>query len=424
MRLRRPLLALVALLALAGCTRAPAPAPALGAIAAAPRAQAKTTGRASLALYAGYDDYAAKPENNFVRLRYAHEALAKVGSGDRLDLWLAGDSGMPDDAFRARVTRGQAWMGPCFQGLGDLATNNTPGLRDYLAWTERGGRPASAHVAILSHGGQGGVLLDQGGKPDAPVRSMSLQNAARALAKGHTGGRLDSLTLDACMLGTIEAGEALKGVTKVLVASEDFAMMGAAPWDDVVTPLAQGTITDGEGFGKHVAEAIVVRGKWGDHNTRTMSALRLDARWDKLVRDVDRLAGALLDALKADPAPVRAAAQGLPMFALMAQYQAHYGDYHQRDLVGFCRKLRAGVKRPAVEAAARTVEADVQAVLAAFHRHPSETMANGLAIHLPTGKGAAKIGAYLADYRGSAFARHTRWDEFLLALNGADPAAR
>lgn len=416
--LRRGLLVVLALAALAGCTRDRAPAGASDAFVGV-RAAGKTTGRASLALYAGYDDYAATPEANFARLKAAHAELAKVGSTDRLDLFLAGDSGVANDSFRARVARGQAWMGPGFEALGELRTNDTPGLRDYLAWTERGGRPAAAHVAILTHGGQGGVLLDQGGKPTAPVRSMTLQNAARALAKGHTGRRLDSLTLDACMMGTIETGEALKGVAAVLTASEDLAMMGATPWDEVVAPLAEGKATDGAAFGAHLAEAIVVRGRWGDLNSRTWSALRLDAGWDRLVRDVDRLAGALLDALQAEPQAVRDVARAMPPFALMKKYEPHYGDFHQRDLVGFCRLLRAVVKAPAVHAAARAVEADVQGVLIAFHRRPSETMANGLAIHLPAGMAATKIGPYLEDYRGSAFARHTRWDEFLLALNGA-----
>jgi hypothetical protein len=417
-RLATTLALAAALAATSACTRERGP----GATALAPSAlgaMAKTNGRASLALFMGYDDYAPEAKDNFARMKHAHAELAKVGSGDRLDLWLAGDSGVADDSFRAKVTPGQAWMGAGFEALGEVKTNETPALRDFLAWTERAGRPAASHVAILTHGGQGGVLLDHGGKPEQPTRSMTVQNVARALAKGHTGGRLDSLTLDACMMMTIEVAEALKGVTAVLTGSEDFAMMGAAPWDDIARPLAEGKARTGEAFGAHVAESIVVRGRWGDLNSRTWSALRLDAGFDRLVRDVDRLAGALLDGLKTEPDAIRGAARRLPMFAIMGQYAAHYGDYHQRDLVGFCRALRVGVKAPAVVAAARTVEDDVAKVLLAFHRHPTETMANGLAIHLPADVPADRIAARLKDYRGTAFARHTRWDEFLSALNGA-----
>jgi hypothetical protein len=222
------------------------------------------------------------------------------------------------------------------------------------------------------------------------------------------------------MMATIEAGEALKGTTEVLTGTEDFGMMGSTPYDELAATLATGKATTGEAFGRTVAEAIIQRGKGGEYNSRTWSALRLDADYDRLVARVDRLAQALLDALKTEPEAVRAAAADTPMFAIMAQYAEHYGDFHQRDLIDLCRSLRRHVKAKAVQAAAGEVEAAVKPVVIAFHKHPSETMANGLAIFAPVGLKANEREAWLKPYRGCVFARHTHWDEFLTALNAVN----
>lgn len=376
--------------------------------------------KAALAVFAGLDDYAAQANDNFQRIQIAHEQLASVGSNARADLFLSGDSGLKRDGFRTRVTAHQAW-GQGFESLGELQTNHTPALRDYLAWVGDHTDAATTHAVIFTHGGgYGGVLLDYDGKPDVPATSLTLQNTAKALAKGYRGGRLASLTLDACMMATIEVGEALKGTTEVLTGSEDFGMLGSTPYDELASTLASGKATTGEAFGRVAAEAIIERGKGGAYNSRTWSALRLNADYDRLVAKVDRLAQALTDALKTEPTAVHAACADTAMFALMAEYAPHYGDYHQRDLVDLCRALKRRVKARPVQAAAADVEAAIAPVLIAFHKHPSETMAHGLAIFLPVGLKAGDRDAWLGSYRGCVFARHTHWDEFLTALNSGN----
>ena len=141
------------------------------------------------------------------------------------------------------------------------------------------------------------------------------------------------------MMGTIEVGEALKGVTEVLTASEDFSMMGTTPYDELARGLTSGQATSGAAFGRHVAEAIIERGKYGESNSRTWSAIKLDVDYDRLVAKVDRLAKALTDALETEPEAVRAAAKDTQMFSIMATDAPHYGDYHQRDLIDVCRAL-------------------------------------------------------------------------------------
>jgi hypothetical protein len=409
------------LAAIAGCGQSALVAPAgpNGGLSAS--GAKRDANRAVLAVFAGLDDYATKKADNHSRIKYAHSQLAAVGSNARADLFLCADSGIRNDSFRVQVTPGQAWRSG-FERLGELETNRTPALRDYMAWVGRKSDAANTHALVFTHGGgPGGLLLDHAGKPAVPASSMSLQNTFKALGKGYTGGRMASLTLDACMMGTIEVGEALKGVTEVLTASEDFSMMGATPYDELARGLSTGEATDGEAFGRHVAKTIITRGRFGESNSRTWSAIKLDVKYDRLVANVDRLAKALLDALETEPHAVLAAARDTHMFSIMATYAPHYGDYHQRDLIEFCQTLKRRVKSKAVQAAATEVEAGTRAVILAFHKHPSETMANGLAIYLPHGLPATVREARLKAYRDTAFARHTRWDEFLTALNRVTP---
>jgi hypothetical protein len=372
--------------------------------------------KSAFALFAGLDDYAPEKRDNFLRIQAAFSMLASVGSTPKSDVFLCADSGVDDDSFRTKVAPKQAWDAG-FERLGELDTNHTAALRDYLGWVGGHTNAGATHLAVLTHGGgYAGVLLDYDGKPAVPARSLTLQNTAKALAKGYKGGRLDSLTLDACMMASIEVGEALKGTVAVLAASEDFCMMGSMPYDDLAGALAARPMT-GEAFGRHVATALIKHGKGGQYNSRTFSALALDVRYDRLVAKVDRLSTALLKALATEPEAVKAACLDTRMFALMAEYAPHYGDYHQRDLVDLCRALERRVSSPAVKAACADVEAALAPVVLANVVHPTETMAHGLAIYMPVGLKANEREAWLKPYRDCVFARHTHWDEFLDALN-------
>lgn len=413
----RRIATVVALLAIAGCAQTPlSTATAIDGGFGASGKIGKVAGKSALAIFTGLDDYAAKKADNHARIKYTHSLLATVGSGPKADLFLSADSGIKNDSFRVHVTPNQPWR-KGFERLGELQTNHTPALREFLGWVGDRTDAAETHAVIFTHGGgYGGVLLDYDGKPAVPASSMTLQNTARALAKGYTGRRLASLTLDACMMATIEAGEALKGVTAVMTGSEDFSMMGSTPYDELAGALASGKHADGEAFGRFATEAIIQRGKGGAYNSRTWSAIRLNQDYDRLVADVDKLAKALMDAMKTEPEAVRAAAKDTKMFALMAEYAPHYGDYYQRDLIDFCRALKRHVKAKAVLAGADTVEAATRRVLIAVANHPSETMAHGLAIYLPHGLAPATKAARLKAYGDCLFARHTRWDDFLAAL--------
>lgn len=378
-------------------------------------ASARTGGKAALALFVGMDDYTGTDTQS--GLKYAHSLLATVGSTAQADLFMCGDSNAKDDGFRTRITAGQAW-GQGFEPMGELTTNHSPDLRNYLSWVGQQSGTKQLHLAIATHGGgYGGILLDHNGKPEVPAASMTLQKAYKALSKGYTGGRIPTVTFDACMMSAIEVGEALKGTVAVMTGSEDFSMGSSMPYDDVAQALTQGRTPTGEAFAKHLTRSVIEKGKHGERGSRQWSAIALDVRFDRLTRKVDRLSTALLKAMATEPEAVRQAAADTRMFAIMASYKEHYGDYYQRDLIDFCQALRKHVKSAIVKTAAQDVETATRAVVLANVRHPSEAMANGLAIFLPHGFTGEKGVAKLKRYRDSVFAKHTHWDEFLAALN-------
>lgn len=412
--MRRPLLSLLAVAALsqAACQAALPGREGLAAKGSSAALGASRSG-ADFALFYGMDDYSGKDTSR--DLKAIHAQLATQGSTARSSLFLSGDASTANDGFRTRVTQGQAW-GQGFQALGELRTNQAPALRDFLTWVSGQGPKRPLHLTISTHGGgYGGILLDHDGKPEGWAPSMTLQKASKALAKGHQGARLATLNFDACMMATIEVGEALKGTTEILTGCEDFSFGGSTPYAEVAKALTEGRTLEGEAYAKHLVEATVRRGLWGDKGTRQWSAIRLNGAFDDLVRKVDRLAQALRRALPKERVAIQKAFAELPMFGAMAAYREHYGDFGQRDLMGLARALASKVQDPHVREAAQAVEAGTLPVLVAFDRMPSESMANGLAIFVVTNRKDAT--ARLPRYRESLFAKHTQWDELLSELN-------
>jgi hypothetical protein len=411
-RMRYLLTGLALAAALAGCGRG---LPVASNSAASSLEASSRSSKAALALYVGMDDYTGsdtQPE-----LKKAHGLLSTVGSNTSTDLFMCGDSSAKDDGFRTRITQGQTW-GQSFEALGELNTNRSPDLRNYLAWVGRESGTKQLHLAIATHGGgYGGILLDHNGKPEVPAASMTLQKAYKALSKGYTGGRIPTLTFDACMMASIEVGEALKGTVAVMSGSEDFSMGGSMPWDEIAGALAAGRTPDEERYAKFLTSSVIAKGKWGDRGSKTWSAIALDQRFDKLTRSVDRLSTALIKAMATEPDAIKKAAADTRIFAIMASYKEHYGDYYQRDLVEFCETLDKNVKSAIVKEAAADVKAATQAAVIAHAAHPSESMTHGLAIFLPHGFTGEQGKRKLSRYTDSVFAKHTHWDEFLAVLN-------
>jgi hypothetical protein len=118
-------------------------------------------------------------------------------------------------------------------------------------------------------------------------------------------------------------------------------------------------------------------------------------------RAVDRLAGALLTAIRDDTeyANVTKALHATQSFATP--------DF--LDLHDLCARLSASCRSAEVRSAAKATQVAVEAFVAAeAHKGASVAGARGVAIYFPRGQATVL-------YRRLDFAKKTRWDEFLAA---------
>lgn len=359
------------------------------------------------AFYYAMDDYNGKTLEG---AQYLHWQLAQVGSQPKLGLYLSADSDEQGDGIWSRVSPQQSWLGQGFLKRGELDTGRTPALRDFLSWMSRENPAQHTLVTLSSHGGgYRGIMYDYDGNVNGPYENLSLQQTVKALDKGFQGGRMDVLHLAACMMATIEVADALKGVTQVLSASEDFSFGGSTPWEYILAshtaqPHMPRLIQD-------TVKTPFTRGAFAQQDvSQTWSAIQLNQDFEQLVKEVDRLAKALIQALPTESASIQRAVQGTSMFASMQKWSDHYGDYYQRDLVDFCQQLLIHSQNTHIREDAQRVIAQVQKVVVAEAHSPDQSMAHGLAIYLPIN------GQVDPDYRQSLFARRTLWDEFLEKL--------
>lgn len=373
------------------------------------QAAATQTTAPQLLLYLGMDDYSPDLSQNKLLVTWLHGQLA-AGSSPALQPFLFSDAQEKRDSFWTRVTPGQAW-GQGFIPLGESNSGQTPALRNFLQQAGAAGK-APTHLVIGSHGGAyGGILYDYDGDINGPADSLSLQQLTKAIGKGFTGSRLASLHLDACMMLTIEVGEALKGVTAVLSGSQDYSLTASIPWQHL---LQQGVPSQGESWAKQIVSTTIHQGTHGAQGTRSLGAIRLNRDFDSLIGQVDRLAQALRRRLRVAPAEIMQAARTTPNFSVMRDYEDQFGDFYQRDLGVFCRQLQHHSRDPIVQQAAANTLAAIQRVVVAEAHMPQEQATTGLSIFLPHGGPTTD----LRSYRQTRFARGTQWDEFLAELNG------
>jgi hypothetical protein len=245
---------------------------------------------------------------------------------------------------------------------------------------------------------------------------MTAEQTAEAIRDGLGGTRLQSLTFDACLMATIEVGEAVKGVTETMIGAEDITVT-PIPWDRITAAAQTPAQREPERFCRLVLDSVQTYRKRPTIETMAFSALRLNADWEILIARIDRLSEALIDALKSEPEAVGRAVLATPRLSLMDETHPYYvGDYYQRDLVAFCQTLQQHVQSPAVrQATVETIEGVARVVIAKA-TDSSQTMADGLSIYLPTWPVAMDA------YAETDFARHTRWDDFLRALHGSGSA--
>jgi hypothetical protein len=262
-------------------------------------------------------------------------------------------------------------------------------------------RASRDHLLVLES--NRGLAYDDGSGDCLDNRELT---TALAHAHGVLGRPVDVVGMDACLMTMLEVAYQLRDHARILVGSEDLEPGAGWPYTAVLGDLtARPSMTAAE-----LATTIVRRfadSYADDREDVTQSAIDL-SRLDELVGAVDALARALL--------------AELPNHAVEASI---YGAWRRTvrffdnlyvDLHHLATNLGAIVDRGDVRAACvevrRAIEARPGPILAAAHVGRRLAPTRGLSIYFPPFRDRSIF------YRELAFARQTRWVDFLDAYLG------
>ncbi len=262
---------------------------------------------------------------------------------------------------------------------------------------------------VASHGaGYQGMCADFASN----YEQMSLDGFGNGVKQGLKGRKLDVLNLLACLMGAIEVAYEFRDVASVMVASED-NMMGddvdlVMDYDVTFGKIARSTghvPASAQELGRAlVNEAHPERVRSGAF---TLAAIDLDRVGD-VKRQVNVLSKALLAAMPSKRPAIVASWQDTPFL-----YRDSQGTSSHRDIIAFCKRLRANVADAAVKEAAldlsRVIKEDL--VISYRRKGAEKDIANGLSIYMPS-----PDEAFNEAYLKTRFARDTIWPKVIQSI--------
>lgn len=296
-------------------------------------------------------------------------------------------AGMTATADRALSSLGE-------RNMGDPAT-----LAEFITFAKTNFPADHYALAFWDHGWDwrpGSSMLDE-----TDADTLDQDEIAAALAQA---GGVDVVGWDACMMASLEVMSTVRPYAKAMVGSEDYVGWEGFRYDEVIDALAINPLMSPDELAQTMGAAMIL------DDSRTVSAVALDARWDVLQGAMDQLAGALI--------------QGLPKYR--SQYEQAWkatqefsGDHVQKDLYHAVENLYNKVPDATVKAAASDVAAALQDIMLYEWHRDAYRGAYGVSIYWP-GRTKDRYGMYTVGindfdyYRNSLnLAQTTRWDDFL-----------
>ena len=383
-------------------------------------------------------------KNNLANMaQHSFNTLDQVGSDPNVNL--VAELGLPKkSAFRGLMT------GTGTKQMEEVAKpdmGSSQHLQEFLEWGIKK-YPAEHYALVLWDHGAGfmGCCTD-----DETGHLMTPAQMADALknAQASTGGRVEVVNFNACLMNQAEVAYEMKGSTDFMVGSEETEsglqipipkVMGTTPQDkvarDIKTAAADGHTVNAEELSKlFVFESKNQVGS--SLFTPTQSAIDV-SKMDAVKDSADRVAGLLLEAMDKDPKLVDQLRKDIKHSQKYLAMDAHvepYIDY--RDLKDFAKVLAKDPKfGPQVaEAAVELQKAVDGAVVSEWHAPWSSAGgrsldgSNGLSAYIPRDYGfdrGAKNGidgikgGSTHGYEKTQWAKDSKWDEMLKKISKDD----
>lgn len=292
-------------------------------------------------------------------------------------------------------------------GEPDMGSPRT--LADFIDWA-RASYPSRHTALFLWDHGWGwwpGYTLHDVTSND----SMDMDKIRRAMEE--TGG-VDMVGMDTCLGQMIEVQATFRGFADAIAASEDSIGYTGLDYAAMLRGLEAEPGMGPAGLAR-VAAAAYRSGH--DRWTLASSAVALDWRWDRLVRQVDLLAWKLRAGMKKHRSEYAAAYRHVA--------SALYGDPTSVDLYDAAAQLRRRVHSPSIQRTCRDVMRAVDRVVLYEWSTRAEGRLHGIGIYWPDAPapprpGANSISWWDFTYYSSQlqFTRLTTWEDFLIEWGG------
>ncbi|MGI5860885.1 MAG: clostripain-related cysteine peptidase [Myxococcales bacterium] len=334
------------------------------------------------------------------------EEMERVGSDMYVNIIVLQDSSRNGDTRMLRINQGNSQT--LNHPLGsEVDMGNWQSLRDFGVWAVQN-FPARHYALIVWNHGDGwrseravrSPLFKGFSNDDTNTEEgISITNGdyARALSAitQTTGGRLDMVGFDACLMGMYEVAKATAPFARYLVASSETEPADGWSYDDFLAQLLANHNMDAATLGTAIADTYFAE----SHYNSTLAVTDLDTI-PALDAAVTGFANALMasSSLYSSINSVRNASQ-------------EFYDYDNIDLADFADRVAAmSGASPALISAANAVAAQVRASVVHNKAQSDYPGANGLAIYLP-GRNDGTDSAYFDT--GATWSIDTTWDEFL-----------
>lgn len=228
-------------------------------------------------------------------------------------------------------------------------------------------------------------------------RSLTIPELRFALAL--SGGNIDLLGMDACLMQMIEVAYEVKDYARILVASQENVPGAGWDYETVLSALARNPALSPESLARIVVSSYIdyyrrsgVPGKY------TLSAVDLSCI-PGLVQTVDDLAGEILADTRTPP----------QLYLALGDSVTFFGDPDFVDLGDFARLLSLDWRvAPQVQEKARAVQERLTRCVLAFE-NIGVVESTGISIYFP-------YTAYERKYDALQFASATRWDDLVQYL--------
>lgn len=378
---------------------------------------------------------------------HSFDALDQVGSDDNVNL--VTQLGLPKkNVMQGLIEKGGGTA--MLAEVGEKDMGSADNLKDFIKWGMKN-YPAEHYALVMWDHGAGfkGSMVDD--ETNHMITNQELAGALNSVNQ-ETGHKIDVLNWNACLMQQAEVGYELRNSARYMVGSEEVeaglriplpGVFGTTPQHEVAKDVKEACQTKGDLTPEEMAKLFVFEAKnqFGSSMfTPTQSAIDL-SKMDNVAKNIDGLAGALLDAIDADPKMldhIRGNVKSAQHFLAADMYIEPYVDY--RDLGDFCRVVEKDPKlnavNPKVGEAARSLMASLQDAIVAEQHAPISTFggrslegASGMSIYLPRDYGFDKIGKSSIDgiqnggthgHEKTALAKDTRWEALITKISKDD----